>query len=353
MNKEEFLKKIGSRKFLFFDTETTGLYAMEKYAPETMEERDISGNIIGVINKEDYEWDDMIEIGYILYDPILEKEIMSAEYLIKPNKNISDTIYGVTGISNEDVQSKGITKQELYEIMKPILDENPILIAYNTKFDITFIYAWLLEIDPKYKYFNFDVMDVMTIYANYYPFSKEVEKSVNHSGVIVEKKYGHRLVGAIRTLCNRELKQTHRALDDIEETIVVFKELEKLYNVYDFVNILGYHPASKEMRLFYSVKPYHVTVFPISYNGGDYVHELANGIKPKEYNRMLIPKWVFEQDFNATLRNDYFKKNNKNTIKKEDMKQLSIFDEEIKDKSTYSKINCIEENGIKRYKFVK
>lgn len=314
MNQCEFIKKIGNRKMLFFDVETTGLYAMEKYAPKIMEERDISGNVIGFINKEDYEWDDIIEIGYILYDPIMQKEIESAEYLIKPNKRISDTIYGVTGISNEDVENKGITKQELYKIMKPILDENPILVAYNTKFDITFIYAWLLEIDPiKYKYFNFDVMDVMTIYANYYPFSKEVEKSVNHAGVIVEKKYGHRLVGAIKTLCNRELKQTHRALDDIEETIVVFKELEKRHNVYDFINILGYHPAAKEMRLFYSLKPHHVVELPLGYHGGDYTKELREGRVPSFYRSLLVPKWIWTQDFHGQFKVDFWRNyHNKN-----------------------------------------
>jgi len=349
MTKEEFLKKIGNRKFLFFDTETTGLYAMEKYAPDEMEERDASGNVTSIIKKEDYVWDDMIEIGYILYDPLTEKEILSGEHLLKPDKEISDVIYGVTGISNEMVKEKGISKQELYEIMKPILDENPILIAFNTKFDITFIYKWLLEIDAeKYKYFNFDVMDVMTIYANYFPFSKEIEYGENHAGIQTEKKYGHRLVGAMKALCNRELKQTHRALDDIEETIVVFNELQKHFNVYDFVNILGYHPATREMRYFYSLKPYHVIVFPISYNGGDNLHKLAAGENVAEYKRMLIPKWVFTQDFTARLRDDFWKHKSQIPVEKHrTYEQAVLFTDEDFEEATP------ESNTSTGFKFIR
>ena len=308
MNKIDFFKEIGNRKFLFFDTETTGLYPLEKYAPEQISVTDILGNNVSFVKKEDYMWDEMIEIGYILYDPVLDKVIETGEYLIKNNKPISDLIYGITGISQHNVDEKGVTQERLYEILRPILDENPILVAYNTKFDITFLHKWLLEIDPvKYKYFNFDVLDVMTIYANYYPFSHEIEKSQNHAGEMVEKKYGHRLVGAIRTLCNRELKQTHRALDDIEETIVAFKELEKrVPDIYDFINVLGYHPASHEWRGFDCLKPYHVVVLPLGYNGGDYLHRLINQDKPKEYNRYLIPKWIWSQNFKTKLRKDIF-----------------------------------------------
>lgn len=349
MTREEFLEKIGNRKLLFFDTETTGLYAMEKYAPNKMEERDASGNIIKIIDKKDYIWDEMIEIGYILYDPITNENILSGEHLLKCNKPISDLIYGVTGISQDMVNEKGLTKQELYEILGPIIDENPILVAYNTKFDITFIYQWLLEIDEeKYKYFNFDVMDVMTIYANYFPFSREVERSVNHAGIVTEKKYGHRLVGAIQTLCHRELKQTHRALDDIEETIVAFKELEKLYNVYDFINILGYHPSSKEMRYFYSIKPFHVTVLPLGYNGNDYVHQLANNVKPKEYAKFIIPKWIWGQDFVAKLKGDKTVKITEENGETNQYEQIDLFEEESKSNG----LKVVNYNGSRRFRFV-
>ena len=66
MNKEEFLNCIGDRKMLYLDFETTGLYALEKYSPAYIEERDWHGNIISKVKKEEYEYDDIIEIGYIL-----------------------------------------------------------------------------------------------------------------------------------------------------------------------------------------------------------------------------------------------------------------------------------------------
>lgn len=327
MKKEIFLKAIGNRKFLFLDFETTGLFALGKYAPNIIEEFDFNGKLISRCKKSSYEYDDIIEIGYILIEPNSLETIDKGEYIVHAPKKLSKTIQQITGITQEQVDS-GITQEELYEKMQPILDENPIIFAYNAKFDITFMYKWLNKMDlVKYQHFNFDVLDVMTAYANSHAYSNEIEHIISFDGIEKDKMLGHRLGAAIKTLCHRDLTQTHRALDDIEETITVFKKLDKCMNVYEFINVLGYHISRRERRYFYSLKPYHTVILPLGYKGNNYLEKMRKGEKVSDFSGCYIPDFIKNQNFNSVglkiNRIDWLRKRSRSSKTK--FEQQSLF----------------------------
>ena len=80
-------------------------------------------------------YNELIEISAIKYEKAKKKDIFST--LIKPKKEISDTITNITGITNEMVKNAPNIEQVMPELID-FIGDYPI-VAHNANFDYSFL----------------------------------------------------------------------------------------------------------------------------------------------------------------------------------------------------------------------
>ena len=175
------------KKMFIFDTETSGLN------PEPYGEILELGGVLLSKTKNDNKFTERKDISVLIKN----------EYPIL-NSNIHN-------ITNEMCQRDGITKQELFEILKDIFGEyNDILIvAYNAPFDMKFIKSFMQKMQPGYKISN-PVLDML-----------EVAKA--RTGLY----RGNKLCDMIIRYDVKNVQNSHRALDDVEATLGVMRAMWK------------------------------------------------------------------------------------------------------------------------------
>jgi DNA polymerase-3 subunit epsilon len=161
---------------------------------------------------------DILELGAVL----LEKEDNPDKFtkkteistLIKTDKVITNS--NIHHITNEMCDKDGIEKQELFDILNPILsDRNTLIIAYNLPFDDRFIRAFMKRIDKDFEVKN-DTLDLL-----------EVAKA--RTGLWK----GNKLCDMIVRYSIPEVKNSHRALDDVFATLEVMRAFFKEKNDLD------------------------------------------------------------------------------------------------------------------------
>lgn len=185
------------KRVLLFDFETTGLYP----------------------DKEQ-----IIEIGAVL----MEKqdgayvEIDAFDQLLLADKPLSPKIIEITHITDEMLLREGIEQEIACQRFLQMLEGNPLLVAYNIQFDISFLHFFLRRyFDKNYEIKN-DILDVMAIYKD-------------------RHRYPHRLDRAVEVY-RANVKNTHRAIDDIRATFdVLVKMNEELPNIRKYVNVIGFN----------------------------------------------------------------------------------------------------------------
>ena len=185
------------KRILLFDFETTGLNP---------------------------SFEEIIEIGAIL----LEKqngsyvEIDHFNELIIASKPLSLKITEITHITDEMLLRDGIEPQIACQRFLQMMENKPLLIAYNIQFDISFLYHFIKKYHDSHFVMDFDLLDVMAIYKD-------------------RHRYPHRLDQAVLTY-QAQVKNTHRAIDDIRATYdVLIKMNEEQPNLRKYVNVIGYN----------------------------------------------------------------------------------------------------------------
>lgn len=185
------------QRILLFDFETTGLFP----------------------DKEQ-----IIEIGAILMEKQngVYVEIESFDQLILSDKPLSPKIIEITHITDEMLLRDGIEQEIACQKFMAMLDMNPLLIAYNIQFDLSFLHFFIRKYyDQNYVIKN-DILDVMAIYKD-------------------RHRYPHRLDQAVDTY-QADVKNTHRAIDDIRATFDVLKKMhDENPNIKKYVNVIGYN----------------------------------------------------------------------------------------------------------------
>ena len=295
MNQETFFDLIGKRNIFFFKTKTTG---------ENLNEKSPLSSPPTIFT------DEIIQLAYILYNPITSTIIEKNEYYIQPRKQLTNIDYCRLRISPQEFTQKSILPYDLYSLLESTFNENPIFISYHGTLDFFALFHFLQSQNiDRYHYMNLDIFDLQAVFANYYPFSKKLEYSVNQSGIIIQKNYGHRLINAIETLCNRKMRTIQTLLDKVEEILVVYEAMKNSPNInlYDFINVVGYYPTTKEMRGYIGIIGHHFIYYPYGYNGSDYLHELMYGEIPEEYGKYQIPYWIYEQEFEPRLWKEWWR----------------------------------------------
>ena len=231
MNKNKSLFASHS-PLILFDTETTGL----------LPEAD----------------DEIIELGALVLlrnaDGSLIREELNCLIKLPEGKTVSEEITKITGITEEMLETQGITQQEAAgSFMEMIQKTNPariLFIAHNAHFDMSFLNAFLRKNGHDLTG-QFDVLDTLTVLKD-------------------RKQYPHKLSDAITYYgLDAQAENSHRALDDVKALYAVLRAMAKeTEDLQEYINLLGYNPKYEKYgaegkvseKVTYKPQPFNSTV---------------------------------------------------------------------------------------------
>ena len=189
-------------RLVLFDTETTGLL---------------------------YHRDEIIEFAAVVVESQNGAPVVVQEYdeliSLSPGSFVPPQIVQLTGITNEDLQAKGISKTRLCCDIARMIAGNTLLLAYNAHFDLSFLFYLLLRDGDPTILKGKDKLDLLTVYKD------------RHS-------YPHKLCSAIEVYgLSGKVVNSHRAVDDVLATVEVMKAMEEeKADLERYVNLFGYNP---------------------------------------------------------------------------------------------------------------
>ena len=189
-------------KLMIFDTETTGLV---------------------------YSRDEIIEFAAVVLEKRDGKVCVVEEYdeliTLSPGGFIPPEIVKLTGITNEDVTQRGISKQKLCSDIARMLTGNTLILAYNAHFDLSFLFYMLLRDGDPAILKGKDKLDLLTVYRD-------------------RREFPHKLCNAIDAYgLSGKVVNSHRAVDDVLATVAVMEEMEKERDdLMRYVNLFGFNP---------------------------------------------------------------------------------------------------------------
>ena len=189
-------------RLVLFDTETTGLF---------------------------FSRDEIIEFAAIVVEQSQGRAQVIREYdeliSLSPGGSVPPKIQQLTGITDRDLQERGIPKEQVCADIADMFRGNTLLLAYNAHFDLSFLYYLLLRHGEPTVLKGKDKLDLLTVYKD------------RHS-------YPHKLCNAIEVYgLADKVVNSHRAVDDVLATVAVMEEMEKEQDdMMCYVNLFGYNP---------------------------------------------------------------------------------------------------------------
>ena len=189
-------------RLVLFDTETTGLACSR---------------------------DEIIEFAAVVVELVDGKPTITTEYdelvQLAPGSFIPPKIQQLTGISNDDVASRGLPKAQVCRDMADLFRGNTLLIAFNAHFDLSFLYYMLLRDGDPTILKGKDKLDLLTAFRD-------------------RRVPPNRLANAIDAYnLTGKVVNSHRAVDDVIATVAVMEEMEKEKDdLLRYVNLFGYNP---------------------------------------------------------------------------------------------------------------
>ena len=188
-------------RLFLFDTETTGLA---------------------------YDRDEIIEFAAVVVEMVGGKPTITAQYdeliALSPGGFVPPEIEKLTGITNQDLREKGISKTRLCCDIARMLAGNTLLLAYNAHFDLSFLFYLLLRDGDPMILRGKDKLDLLTVYKD-------------------RRSYPHKLCHAIEAYgLADQVVNSHRAVDDVIATVAVMEKMEEEKNdLANYVNLFGYN----------------------------------------------------------------------------------------------------------------
>ena len=189
-------------RLVLFDTETTGLLfhrdEIIEFAAVVVEQREGRAQVV-------QQYDELIALS--------------------PGGFVPPKIQELTGISNEDLRLRGISKTQVCQDIAEMFAGNTLLLAYNAHFDLSFLYYLLLRDGDPMILKGKDKLDLLTVYKD------------RHT-------YPHKLCHAIETYgLVDQVVNSHRAVDDVLATVAVMVAMEEEKDdLVRYVNLFGYNP---------------------------------------------------------------------------------------------------------------
>ncbi len=189
-------------RLFLFDTETTGL---------------------------SYSRDEIIEFAAVVVEQKDGEPVVVEEYdqliTLSPGVTVPLEIEKLTGISNQDILARGISKQQVCADIARMVAGNTLLLAYNAHFDLSFLFYLLLRDGDPAILKGKDKLDLYTVYKDRRP-------------------YPHKLCHAIEAYgLGDQVVNSHRAVDDVIATVAVMKSIEaERSDLERYINLFGYNP---------------------------------------------------------------------------------------------------------------
>ena len=188
-------------KLLLFDTETTGLQ---------------------------FSRDEIIEFAAVTVELRSGVPTVTEEYdqlvALSPGGFVPPKIEQLTGITNRDLQERGIPKKQVCADIARLMAGNTLLLAYNAHFDLSFLFYLLLRHGDPGVLKGKDKLDLLTVYRD-------------------RKSYPHKLCNAIEAYgLSGKVVNSHRAVDDVIATVAVMEKMEaERDDLMRYVNLFGYN----------------------------------------------------------------------------------------------------------------
>jgi len=189
-------------RLVLFDTETTGLFFSRdeiiEFAAIVVEQSQGQANVVR-------EYDELISLS--------------------PGGSVPPKIQQLTGITDRDLQERGIPKARVCADIADMFQGNTLLLAYNAHFDLSFLYYLLLRHGDPMILKGKDKLDLLTVYKD-------------------RRSYPHRLSNAIDAYdLAGKVVNSHRAVDDVLATLEVMKAMEaERADLERYVNLFGFNP---------------------------------------------------------------------------------------------------------------
>lgn len=185
-------------RILIFDTETTGLR---------------------------FDRDEIIQFSAV----VLERSSVTQQYdrLIRlaPGQPVPPEIQRLTGITTQDVEQRGIPRDQAAREIAGLLAGNTLLTAYNAHFDLSFLFHMLrIHGDPGCLRGK-DKLDLLTVYRD-------------------RRAYPHKLRDAIAAYgLEGTVQNSHQADQDALATVSVMDAMSaERDDLPDYINLFGYIP---------------------------------------------------------------------------------------------------------------
>lgn len=188
-------------KLVVFDTETTGL------SPSR---------------------DEIIEFSAAVLERQEGRAAVTREYdnlvTLSPGRFVPPKIQALTGITNQDLRERGISKTRLCrDVAELITGDRTLLLAYNAHFDLSFLFYTLVKDGDAAILKGKDKLDLLTVYRD-------------------RRSFPHRLASAIEAYRLQDrVQNSHRAIDDVLATVAVMEAIaEERDDLVHYINLFGY-----------------------------------------------------------------------------------------------------------------
>lgn len=185
-------------RILIFDTETTGLR---------------------------FDRDEIIQFSAV----VLERSSVTQQYdrLIRlaPGQQVPPEIQRLTGITTQDVEQRGIPRDQAAREIAGLLAGNTLLTAYNAHFDLSFLFHMLRVHGDPGCLRGKDKLDLLTVYRD-------------------RRAYPHKLRDAIAAYgLEGTVQNSHQADQDALATVSVMDAMSaEQDDLPDYINLFGYIP---------------------------------------------------------------------------------------------------------------
>lgn len=185
-------------RILIFDTETTGLR---------------------------FDRDEIIQFSAV----VLERSGVTQQYdrLIRlaPGQPVPPEIQRLTGITTQDVEQRGIPRDQAAREIAGLLAGNTLLTAYNAHFDLSFLFHMLRVHGDPGCLRGKDKLDLLTVYRD-------------------RRAYPHKLRDAIAAYgLEGAVQNSHQADQDALATVSVMDAMSaERDDLPDYINLFGYIP---------------------------------------------------------------------------------------------------------------
>jgi DNA polymerase-3 subunit epsilon len=179
--------------------------------------------------------DQIIDLGVIAVERIRDElfirdEINALIKLQDKTAKLSPEIVELTHITDEMLQTKGYTFEEIRDQFKEMLNKpgKKLIATYNAQFDLSFLRYFLRGC----KFEDLAFLDILTVYKDRALYPHKLYQAVTHYNL------------------DDKVQNTHRALDDTLACFEVLKSMsEEKDDIDKYVNLFGYTPKFGEPKL--------------------------------------------------------------------------------------------------------